>query len=342
MDLSIAHQSHHVLLGCPFDNGIRSMLRYGRGVTGAADGPRAVLDALRSEHPDVAAQVDAQMLDLARFNLPVERDRLENPAFTAHQLESTLAAHDEIERAAAEIARAGRIPLGIGGDHSITYSLARGRMTSSPHQAWGLIYVDAHLDLRAWNVEDGEDVISSGNAFWRLLNDPEVPLSGLNVVALGILPSDSDVYTTLAERAKDYGMTVVPRSAVSEQGIDTLVSEALRQAGHGTEAVYVSLDMDALDRSIAPGVSAPNPNGLTSDELFGIIDGLARDARAIGFDVVETSSREQAWFEVVDGEDRSETEAERQDALAETARTAADGIARFVQRKSELARDQAS
>ena len=322
----------YALLGCPFDNGIRSMLRYGRGITGAANGPEAVIEALRTGYPEVAQELDVQLLDLQPFNLPLDHN-LEDPAFTARQLASTLEAHAAIERAVNELIQNGRMPIGIGGDHSITYPLARGTMTSSAYERWGLIYIDAHLDLRAWGTADGEAILSSGNAFWRLLNDSEIPLSGSNVVALGIQPSETDVYRALASRADAYDMTVVHRSSISQRSIETLLSESLHQAGHDTEAIYVSLDMDALDRSIAPGVSAPNANGLDRDELFGLIDGLARDARVVGFDVVETSSREQAWFEVMNGEPRSETKAERDEALVQTAQLAAEAIVRFVQAK---------
>mgnify|MGYP006277566873 CR=1 FL=1 len=323
----------YALLGCPFDNGIRSMLRYGRGVTGAADGPEAVIDAVRTQYPELAEELDVQLLDLQPFNLPLDHN-LENPSFTERQLAATLEVHAAIERAVNELIQNGRMPIGIGGDHSITYPLARGTMTTSTHDRWGLIYIDAHLDLRAWGTEDGEDVLSSGNAFWRLLNDPDLPLSGSNVVALGVQPSDTDVYRTLARCAETYGMTVVDRSAISERNLDAIVSEALYHAGHGTDAIYLSLDMDAFDASVAPGVSAPNAGGLTETEGLDLMDGLAQDRRVRAMDVVETSSRETAWSEIMENDPRDEPLDERADKLERTAHIAAEAIQRFINAKT--------
>jgi len=330
---SLQRSWQYTLLGCPFDNGIRSMLRYGRGVTGAADGPQAVWDALQVSRDDIVAALRGKSLDLAPYNLAVDRDDLHDVAFIERQLESTLQAHATIEQAVKDLVHNGQIPIGIGGDHSVTYPLARGLMERSRDERWGLVYIDAHLDLRAWGVDESEDVVSSGNAFWRLLNDPSVPLSGANVVALGIQRSDTDVYRSLARRAGDYGLTVVDRSALRSRDLDAVVAEALDKAGCGADAIYLSLDMDAFDAGVAPGVSAPNAHGLSEAEGLRLIGGLARDPRVMAMDVVETSSRETASFEIVDNGARDESPEDRSDKLAQTARVAADAIRRFVDAK---------
>ncbi|MFB6286446.1 MAG: arginase family protein [Candidatus Bipolaricaulia bacterium] len=323
------------LLGCPLDNAIRSMLRYGRGLTGAADGPQAVWDALKVSPDDIVAALPGRSLDLAAYNLAVDRDDLHDAAFIERQLECTLQAHATIEQAVEDLVRNGQIPIGIGGDHSVTYPLARGLMARSCYNRWGLVYIDAHLDLRAWGVDESESVVSSGNAFWRLLNDPSVPLSGANVVALGIQRSDTDVYRSLARRAGDYGLTIVDRPALRSRDLDAVVAEALDKAGRGTDAIYLSLDMDAFDAGVAPGVSAPNAHGLSEAEGLSLVDGLARDPRVTAMDVVETSSRETAWFEIVEDRARDESPEARSDKLAQTARVAADTIRCFIDAKTD-------
>lgn len=66
----------------------------------------------------------------------------------------------------------------------------------------------------------------------------------------------------------------------------TAADRALDALGD-VDHVYVSVDLDVLDTSAAPGVSAPTPGGLTTRELFQILRRLARDPRISGFEVVE-------------------------------------------------------
>ncbi len=309
------------------------MLRYRRGTTGAADGPDAIRDALGRGHREIAQGVEFQRLNLADYNLPIDAQHWADFSFIEQQLDATLRAHADIEDAAEAIVANGRWPIGVGGDHSVSYPLARGVMKPASARQWGLIYIDAHLDLRAWNLEGGEDVISSGNTFWRLLEDAAVHLRGSNVVAIGVQPGDSSVYNQLRERARQRDLTVMPRSKVAIDGTAAIVNDALAVAGRGTDVIYVSLDMDAFDAGVAPGVSAPNDHGLTKAEGLDLVGRLAQDPRVKAMDVVETSSRETAWFEIVENESRDESMDERADKLERTAGVAAEAIQRFVHGK---------
>jgi len=310
------------------------MLRYRRGTTGAADGPDAIVDALRRDHPEIAQGVQFRRLGLDEYNLPIDADHWDDFSFIERQLDATLHAHADIEDAVRAIVADGRWPIGIGGDHSVSHPLARGVMTQATATRWGLIYIDAHLDLRAWNVEGGEDVISSGNTFWRLLEDSTVHLVGSNMVAIGIQPSDSSVFGKLRDRAQQRDLTIIPHHEMTDEGTAAVVKRALNIAGHGTDAIYLSLDMDAFDVGIAPGVSAPNAGGLTETEGLDLIDKLAQDRRVRAMDVVETSSRETAWSEIVENEPRDESLDERADKLERTAHVAAEAIQRFINAKT--------
>ena len=70
---------------------------------------------------------------------------------------------------------------------------------------------------------------------------------------------------------------------VIERGADDVVRETVPQ----TEALYVSIDLDVLDSSIAPGHSLPEPGGLSYRQLRAILVEVARRGRVIGFDVAE-------------------------------------------------------
>lgn len=139
----------------------------------------------------------------------------------------------------------------IGGDNSITHSVMRGAFELGRA---GLVTLDAHYDLR-----DGE---SNGSPVRRLVASG---LDGRRVVQVGINDfSNSPAY---AARARDLGITVIPRGVVEERGIRACMEEALEIAADGTDGVYVDLDIDVCDRSVVPGCPAAAPGGLSAREL---------------------------------------------------------------------------
>jgi len=88
---------------------------------------------------------------------------------------------------------------------------------------------------------------------------------------------------------------------VIERGGDVVVRELVPDQ----TALYVSIDIDVLDPSVAPGVSLPEPGGLSYRQLRRVLVEVARRGRVIGFDVVElnpardpsgVTSRAAAWL----------------------------------------------
>ena len=72
-------------------------------------------------------------------------------------------------------------------------------------------------------------------------------------------------------------------------GIEAAVETALARAGDGTAGIYVSIDVDAIDQSQAPGTAAPNPNGLDARDVQWALRRLAADPRVVGAEIVEIS-----------------------------------------------------
>ncbi|CAN2199736.1 SpeB Arginase/agmatinase/formimionoglutamate hydrolase, arginase family [Candidatus Nanopelagicaceae bacterium] len=161
-----------------------------------------------------------------------------------------------------------RLAVAIGGDNSITYSVARAAKTS------GLITLDAHYDLR--------DGISNGSPVRRLI---EAGLDGKKVVQIGIADfSNSPEY---ARRAKELGITVIHRSALRGHKIEDIWSRALSVAG---DNVHVDIDMDVCDRSVVPACPAAAPGGISADELrqFAFLIGSSSQVRSV--DITEIDS----------------------------------------------------
>jgi arginase family enzyme len=158
--------------------------------------------------------------------------------------------------------------IALGGDNSITYATHMGA------EATGLITFDAHYDLR--------DGISNGSPVRRLI---EAGLSGKKVVQIGIADfSNSPEY---AARAKEYGITVIPRSELRGADFSEIWSRALAIAG---DRIHVDFDMDVCDRSVVPACPAAAPGGVSADEIrqFAFLAGSSKSV--ISMDITEIDS----------------------------------------------------
>ena len=163
--------------------------------------------------------------------------------------------------------------VALGGDNSITYSVLSTLFADNP-AGWGLITVDAHHDLR-----DGE---TNGSPVRRLI---EAGLPGEHIVQIGIADfSNSAAY---AERARDYGITVVSRKALRGAHLADVASRALDIAGADGRPVFVDFDVDVCDRAEVPGCPSAAPGGISADELRQLAFLLASDSRVRGIDITE-------------------------------------------------------
>ena len=163
------------------------------------------------------------------------------------------------------IAAKSSLLIALGGDNSITYSGVQAT------QSTGLITLDAHYDLR--------DGVSNGSPVRRLI---EAGLSGKKVVQIGIADfSNSPEY---AKRAKDLGITVIPRSELRSKSVKEIWALSLSVAG---DKVFVDFDMDVCDRSVVPACPAAAPGGISADELrqFAFLAGSSPSV--IGADITE-------------------------------------------------------
>ena len=180
----------------------------------------------------------------------------------------------------AELVTSTRLLIALGGDNSITHSVALGAWGAEIGGA-GLITLDAHHDLR--------DGISNGSPVRRLV---EAGLLGTRVVQVGIADfSNSREY---AARARDLGITVVTRDALRRRPIADVMAEALAVASGGGGPIHVDLDVDVCDRAVVPGCPAAAPGGLTADELRQAAFHAARSPRVRSLDIAEIDAAADA------------------------------------------------
>lgn len=173
-----------------------------------------------------------------------------------------------------KIVDAGALPLGVGGDHSVSHAVLRAVGREAPV---GLIHIDAHCDTAG--IYEGEKFHHGGpfrNAVLDGVLDPE------RTVQIGIRGASEYVW----EFSYASGMTVIPCREITEAGIPEIVARARAVVGDGP--VYVSFDIDSLDPAFAPGTGTPEIGGLTTREALRILRGL-QGLNIVGGDVVEVA-----------------------------------------------------
>ena len=177
-----------------------------------------------------------------------------------------------VAEAVSDIRNNHKLLIALGGDNSITYSVAAGLWPDLSHT--GLITLDAHLDLR-----DGQ---SNGSPVWRLI---QTGIHGAHIVQIGI--SDFANSREYFARAKDAGIHVVTRDVLRKRPMTDIMAEALDIAGENDREIYVDLDVDVCDRSVAPACSASVPGGIAADELRQAAFLAGADSRVRALDITE-------------------------------------------------------
>ena len=142
--------------------------------------------------------------------------------------------------------------IALGGDNSITYTVASGLFGDLSRV--GLITLDAHHDLRDGNT--------NGSPVWRLI---QAGLPGKNIVQIGI--SDFANSKEYSNRAKEAGIFVISRAQLRNKSIADAMKQAFAHLGRNVDHIYVDLDVDVCDRSVAPASPAATPGGISADEL---------------------------------------------------------------------------
>jgi arginase len=187
----------------------------------------------------------------------------------------------------------GRLPLVLGGDHSLALGsvlgAARGRKL-------GLIWLDAHGDFNTHETTPSGNIhgmplaalTGAGAAPLVTLNGtvpPGAKVAPYNIAIIGA--RDIDPREQVLLRAS--GVAVYSMEAIDRLGINEVLNRAIETACRGTDGIYLSLDLDGIDPMYAPGVGTPVPGGLTFREAHLAVELLAETRRLIGMDLVEVN-----------------------------------------------------
>lgn len=171
-----------------------------------------------------------------------------------------------IEASVREQLDLGRCVLSLGGDHSITYPIVRAYSVAYP--GLSIVHFDAHPDL--YPSFNGNRY-SHASPFARILEDTSIA----RLTQVGI--------RTMSEKQ---------RAVAERHGVHVFRPSQLAHAPANLPegAVYLSLDLDALDPAFAPGVSHREPGGLTVREVLELVERIP--GQIVGADVVELNPDE--------------------------------------------------
>lgn len=253
-------------LGIPFDTGCVA------GPRGSRYGPSGVREEIThgtAYNPELDISIESG-LDIVDFG------------DVRTQMTDIHETHDRVERVLTAINRTGVFSIAIGGDHSLSYPTGKALMNSSDGDI-GVINIDAHHDVR--HSHGGE--LSAGTPFRRLLEDESGALSHENFVELGLSGWHNSEY--YVDYVRDNGGTIIPARDIHRNGAVDAAEEALSAATNGTEAVFLSVDIDVLNIASAPGTCAPSPGGLETHQLLELVYQIARDERVRAADLMEVA-----------------------------------------------------
>jgi agmatinase len=232
---------------------------------GTRFGPRAIRAAGCPPGRHLTAGIDA----FAALNVVDYGDAPVLPA-------DPLASHAAIERTVGEVLAAGAIPVVLGGDHSIAEPDIRA--VAAVHGPVGLVHFDAHTDT---GTEVFGTARSHGTPMYRLVEEGAVdPARYVQIGLRGYWPGEREFAW---QRSK--GITSLFMHDVRAWAIEEVVGRTVGLVGEGP--VFLSIDIDVLDPSVAPGTGTPEPGGMGAAELMWAVRALATELELVGAELVE-------------------------------------------------------
>lgn len=267
-DVSTFKDADIVIVGAPFDGGTSHR-------SGARMGPQAIRATDYLPHdgsrPSLAMRTDA-LKDLKVV------DGGDVMMFSGDAAKSCADLEVVIER----VAKAGAIPVVLGGDHTITWPDATGVAKAKGWGKIGLIHFDAHADTG--DITFGS-LIGHGHPMRQLIESGAVRGDRFLQIGLrGYWPEPETLDWMRDQQMRSYEMT-----EITARGFDVCLTEALQIALDECDGIFLSVDVDVVDPGHAPGTGTPEPGGLTSRQLLDAVRRIAYEVPVVGVDVVEVA-----------------------------------------------------
>ncbi len=243
--------AEYVIFGVPFD-----------GTSSFRAGSRFAPDAMRKASANFES-----------YNAFFDIDLAELPIHDAGDLEPYASVDDTLRDlfyAVEPIAKDGKIPIMLGGEHSLTLPCVKACAKHAGDDI-GVVVLDAHFDLR----DEYSGLKNNHACVSRHIIDEVTD----NYVSIGIRSGPKEEW----DFAKENNIRYYTPDDVATKGIKNVLDEVIEYLD--CSKIYLSLDMDALDPSFAPALGTPEPFGLDALDVREVIRTLA--PMSVGFDIVE-------------------------------------------------------
>jgi arginase len=239
---------------------------------------------------DQLRRLDYEVHDIGNIVVPQpESQPIGNPRLK--YLEPIIKVAEELADTVTAALKANEFPLILGGDHSIGLGSITG--VTRVHKDIGVLWIDAHADCNT------EETTPSGNIHGMIL----AALAGLGnsrLTGLGgwmpkldtqriVIVGARDLDSGERELLRTHDIHVFTMSDIDRRGMFDVMRQALAIAGQASDGIHLSLDMDALDPVLAPGVGTPVRGGLTYREAHLAMELIADSDRLVAMDVVEVN-----------------------------------------------------
>ena len=179
---------------------------------------------------------------------------------------------NELQKLTQSVSSKNKIPVILGGEHSITYGAVNGifkGLELKNKNEIGILQIDAHADLR----EKYENEVHSHASVMYLLSEENYKIAQCGVRALSKEEADN---------RRKFQITSYSVEEIKKR-------DELYLPQNFPKKIYISFDLDGLDPSIMPATGTPVPGGLGFNESLELIHKLIKDREIVGFDVVELS-----------------------------------------------------
>ncbi|HEV2448686.1 MAG TPA: arginase [Candidatus Sulfopaludibacter sp.] len=189
----------------------------------------------------------------------------------------------------------GRLPLVLGGDHSVAVGSVGGvsKFFRDRGQTIGLIWLDAHADMNTPDSSPSGNI--HGMPLACIMGMGPAELVGLfgyrpkvdprNAVIVGL----RDVDQLERPHVRDSGIRAFTMRDIDERGMRAVMEDAVRMACDGTAGFHLSLDMDFVDPKDAPGVGTPVRGGATYREAHLAMEMICDSRSVVSMEVVEVN-----------------------------------------------------
>ncbi|HWR52696.1 MAG TPA: arginase [Bryobacteraceae bacterium] len=229
-------------------------------------------------------------------NIAVEQpERVSSGARNARYLPQIADTCVRLAEIVDEAIGAGKLPLVLGGDHSVAVGTISGvsKALRRKKKRAGVLWIDAHADMNTPQTSPSGNIhgmplaccIGRGPKALTHIFGYAPKVDPKNVALIGI----RDVDQLERPNVKNSGVRAFTMRDIDERGMRTVVEEAIQIASAGTEGIHISFDMDSCDPEYAPGVGTPVRGGLSYREAHLAMEMIGDSQKIVSIEVVEVN-----------------------------------------------------